>query len=307
MRRPNFFIVGAPKAGTTSLYAYLQPHPDVYMSPVKEPQYFSIDVEAHLRRPFTYPDVTGYLSLFSGAGDEKAVGEASTSYLVSHEAPTLIREFSPDAQIVVMLRNPIDQIQAFHNERVSNGAEPLTDLEDALNADERRRQGKDLPPGFNPLGAVYVDNARFGEQLRRWLAVFEADGVHWIVFDDFASHTEAEYAKVLRFLQVDDTYRPDSFIAHNARNRRRGGIVRRLLGSGGAQWVRHEVAPAVIGEVRAYRLARAFSRSRLNRTPSERAEMPAAVRDGLKAALTDDVRLLGELIGRDLVQEWFKS
>ena len=111
-RRPDTFIVGAPKAGTTSLYAYLEGHPDVFMSPVKEPGYFAPDVIGGSRKTVYGEDADRYLALFADARNEKRVSEASTRYLVSPRAPSLISDFQPAPRIIVMLRNPIDVIES---------------------------------------------------------------------------------------------------------------------------------------------------------------------------------------------------
>src|SRR3954464_7011750 len=97
-RRPDFFIVGAPKSGTTSLYDWLDRHPQVYMSPVKEPFYFCPDVHGGLRRLYTYPkDEARYLELFADARPDQTCGEASTRYLVSQQAARRVAEFQPNA------------------------------------------------------------------------------------------------------------------------------------------------------------------------------------------------------------------
>jgi hypothetical protein len=122
-RRPNFFIIGAPKSGTTSLYEYLEGHPDVFMSPVKEPFYFSPDVSTGARQRYLYaPDHAAYLELFASAAAEARIGEASTTYMVSHEAPELIGAFAPDALLIAMVRNPVDMVHSAQR-RVSQGAE----------------------------------------------------------------------------------------------------------------------------------------------------------------------------------------
>ena len=308
MNKPNLFIVGAPKSGTTSLYAYLESHPNVFMSPVKEPFYFSPDVEGSLRRPYHYPDdEAAYLALYDEATDQRYRGEASTNYLVSHQAAGLVHDFSPDSKIIAMLRNPVDLMYALHNERVSNGAEPIIDFGEAVKAEDDRRAGRRLPEHFNSLGAVYADNAKLGEQLKRWLDEFGRERVHVIVFGDFGRDTPGEFKRVLEFLDIDPSYKPDSFEARNSSNRRRAGAVRKMVDSGPAQAMRHRVLPAVVGEKTTYRLAKRFSRSRFNRRAYQRPPLPPELYDQLKQSFKPDVALLSELIGRDLNAEWFNS
>jgi hypothetical protein len=306
-RRPNLFLIGAPKAGTTSLYSYLEGHPAIFMSPVKEPNFFSTDVKATFRRSqFMYPDeIDGYVELFEGARDETWVGEASTSYLASRVAPHSVRDFAPDAAILVMVRNPVDLVYSLHNERVSNGAEPIIDFEEAMAADEDRRAGRRLPPGFNELGAVYRDNALLGEQLQRWQSAFGSERVHATVFSDFAADTPRAFRRVLDFLGVDSGYVPASFEAQNASWRRRDGVMRRMVKSGPMQWLRHSVLPAFVGEKAAFRMSRRYTRSRFNRRAYARPQMRPELRRELEDWFAPDVALLGELIDRDLITEWF--
>ncbi len=304
-RRPNFFIIGAPKSGTTSLYDYLAGHPDVYMSPVKEPFYFSPDVQGGLRRRFNMgQDDDKHLALYGDARDEKRVGEASTRYLVSRVAPGLIREFSPDARAIAMLRNPVDFVYALHNERFSQGAENVEDFARALALDAQRRAGRRLPRGSNPLGAVYRDNAMFGRQIEHWYREFDPSRMHVIVFDDFARDTPGEFRKVLEFLEIDPDYVPASFAVSNPSHRLRGGIVRSILKSRPAQFVAHGALPLLIGQNRTSRIAQRVRQSRINKKPNPRPPMPAALRRQLAQEFAPDVALLSQLIGRDLTAEW---
>ncbi len=304
--RPNFFIIGAPKSGTTSLYDYLVGHPDVYMSPVKEPYYFSPDVEGGLRRRLHYgADEDQYLALFADARGEKRLGEASTRYLVSRVAPRYIKEFAPDARLIAMVRNPVDFVYAVHNERVSQGAEDVEDFEEALALDEERRRGERLPPGSNGLGAVYRDKAMFGEQLARWLQVFDRSQILVIVFDDFARDTPGTFREVLEFLEVDPDYAPASFAASNPSHRIRGGAVRALVRSAPARAVVHGLLPRLFGQGTTSRLSHRFWHSRLMRRANPRAPLSNELRRRLEAEFEADVTLLGELLSRDLRSEWF--
>jgi hypothetical protein len=305
-KRPDLFIVGAPKSGTTSLYDYLDGHPEIYMSPVKEPIYFAPDMQAGFKHRFTYGvDETAYLDLYADARDEKHLGEASTRYLASHQAPNLIHEFEPSSRIVAILRNPVEMIYALHNERVSHGAEDVVDFESALALDDERRAGRKLPHGSNAMGAVYRDNARFGEQVQRWVDTFGRDRVLVIIFDDFAAETPGQFRRVLEFLEVDPNYQPAEFAVSNASHKSRGGVVRRLFESRLARWGRRKALPAVVGENNAARMARRVRHSRLNRRPNPRPPMrPELVRE-LQDEFMGDVAHLGRLTGRDLTKEWF--
>jgi len=117
---PNFFIVGAAKAGTTSLYSYLDATPGVYMSSVKEPAFFRTTKSS--RQNITkIHDKSKYLKLFNGVTDEKAIGEASPSYLRDPETPKLIHDVVPDARIIILLRDPVQRAFSAYLMRDSKG------------------------------------------------------------------------------------------------------------------------------------------------------------------------------------------
>ena len=307
-RRPDLFIVGAPKSGTTSLYEYLDGHPEIFMSPVKEPFYFSPDVVGGPRRRFSYgEDEDEYLGLFAKARNEKRLGEASTRYLASQQAPSLIRAFQPEARIVVMLRNPVDVLYALHNERVSYGGEEILDFEEALAADEDRMAGRRLRPHSNPAWAVYRNWVQYGRNIANWLDSFPREQLHVIIFDDFAADAPGELRRLLDFLEVDPDYRPASYAPRRVSHRRRGGIVRTVVESRPAQRIAHHGLPAIFGRTTASNIIWRFRQSRINRRRYRRPPLPAAIRRRLAEEFRGEVARASELVGRDLVGLWFGS
>lgn len=112
---PNFLIIGAPRAGTTLLYEGLWRHPEIYMSPVKEPWFFC---EEELQ---IVQDLETYRALFSEVRDEEAIGEASTIYLYSPKAPLCIKQHLPDARLVATLRNPVERAYSQFLRKFSDG------------------------------------------------------------------------------------------------------------------------------------------------------------------------------------------
>jgi len=143
MRTPDFFIVGAPKCGTTAMSDYLRQHPEIYMPQRKEPHFFGSDLDAPY--PYFIRDKEQYFSLFAEAKDEKRVGEASVWYLYSKRAAFEIKEFCPTASIIIMLRNPVDMIYSLHSQRLFTGNEDIPDFEEALEAEEDRKRGLRIP------------------------------------------------------------------------------------------------------------------------------------------------------------------
>jgi hypothetical protein len=197
-RKPNFFIVGAPKCGTTALYEYLRSHPQVFLPTLKEPHFFSEDLLTY-RITKTLDEYNG---LFKDATPEHLrVGEASASYLLSSAAIPAIRKFSPDAKIIAMFRNPVDLVYSFHSQLLYWSEETEKNFETAWQLQERRRRGLDVPrTSRDPFWLQYRDVGRLGTQTQRLLSVYPRDQVMLILFDDFAASPQRIYDEVIDFL-----------------------------------------------------------------------------------------------------------
>jgi hypothetical protein len=306
-RIPNLFIVGAPKSGSTSLYEYLRDHPDVFMSVVKEPCYFAADLALDKSGNFMRygQDEELYFDLFAEAGDSNLVGEASTRYLYSHQAPRLIHGVSPDARIVAVLRNPVDMMHSLHAHKLAAGTENITEFEQALAAEDDRRAGRRIPPYSNPKLATYTDRAMFGEQLERWFATFGRDRVRVIIFEEMVADPTLHFRRLLEFLAIDPDYQPDFFAAHNPAHGARSPVMRRVLQARGSQWVAWKLMPRLIGDLRTRTLVRRFSQSPLQRRKIERAPLSPELRGRLETELAPDVQRLSQLLGRDMTAFWF--
>ena len=306
-RLPDTFIIGAPKSGTTSLYEWLRGHPEVFMTPVKEPCYFSRDLAADKSGNFLRYDVDRerYLALFDGRGNAKRVGEASTRYLYSTEAPALIATEVADARIVAIQRNPVDFSASLHAHKLAGGTEDLESLEDALAAEADRHAGRRIPADSNPYLATYRDRARFGEQLPRWFQTFGRERVHVMLFEETFADPRPHFRRLLEFLRVDPDYQPETFAAHNVAHGARGGVLRKVARTRPMQFVVWRALPAVVGDARTRALARRVGHSKLRRRAVARAEVAHDLRRRLEAELRPDVDRLSDLLGRDLVSFWF--
>lgn len=298
MRKPNLFIVGAPKCGTTSMYIYLRQHPDIYMSEVKEPNYFNID----LYSPKFLRDENQYLSLFKDAKNEKRVGEASPWYLYSKNAAEEIFNFCGLVKIIIMLRNPIEMMHSVHSQQVFNGYEKFYDFETALNAENDRKLGKHLTQGaFLKEGLYYREVARFTPQIKRYYDVFGRENVHIITLEDLRENPEAEYVKTLMFLEIHLNYYPN-FIVHNKNRRIRSSILRRTI----------KEPPQYLS----WLMKRRFSPSqrkwlrqklkRVNTRHGRRGKITPELRRDLEKELELEIEQLSILIGRD-VSHWVKG
>jgi hypothetical protein len=175
------------------------------MSRKKEPWFFADDL------PRFVTTLEEYTALFSDATDQHlAVGESSTCYLRSDTALHHIREFSPDARIVVMVRNPVDLVHSFHSQQLLTLNEDETDFETAWRLQAVRRRGQRIPRRCRvPRSLQYAEVVRLGEQVERLLEIFERRRMKLIVFDDFVTTTRQVYEDVLEFLDVPSDDRRD--------------------------------------------------------------------------------------------------
>jgi hypothetical protein len=295
MRRPNFFIVGAPKCGTTALHTYLGAHPNLFLCKPKEPNYLSTDFPTH--RYVT--EEKDYLRLFENASDdETVVGEASAWYLYSSEAIPNIHKFDPQAKIIAMVRNPIDIVPSLHGMLLRNFAEDEENLERAWDLQASRRAGegfaRDRNKGFDPKTCLYADVCKLGTQIERLFDVFPREQVHIIMFDDFVRDTKTCYENVLDFLQVPSDGRT-TFPPENVRQSIKSPLVAKAI------WKLRDKGTAIkrkLGIVKSFN-AMALFRPLYEQTQS-RPQLSVEFKERLVDEFKQDVELLSKFLERDL-------
>lgn len=296
MKRPDTFIVGAPKCGTSALAVYLREHPQIFISELKELHFFGSDVRYPKR-----PTLEQYLAHFAAAQHELRVGEASTSYLFSKCAAKEIKAFNPAARIIIMLRNPVDMMYSLHSEMLYWLNEDIEDFEAALVAEEKRKQGLLWPERVHIIDYLYYRNAvSFTEQVRRYLDTFGRDRVHVIIQEDFHRNRVEVYEQTLRFLDVRPDFRPQ-FKDVNGNKRVRNKRFQKFLlePPQPLRWLRDEVLPTRMDQI-------VFGRLRgLNTSFEPRPPMNSELRRRLQAEFALEVEQLSELLGRDLTH-WCK-
>ena len=299
MAMPNFLIIGAAKSGTTALYHSLKQHPQIYMSPVKEPHFF--DHEGGVPEcggPFRRPpvrivtDLNEYLALFDGVTHETAIGEASMSNFHS-KACARIQHYLPDGKFVCVLRQPVDQAysQFVHTRR--DGVEPLREFHEAYRASTMRRREN----WWRLL--IYETNGFYVERLRDWFARFQREQIRIYLYDDWRSDPLSMMQDIFRFLNVDASFVPDMSVRHNV------GYLPRS----------HALQTFIKRPNRVKTLLKPFwpiaLRSRLASAVQEVNQVkPRPLDPELRRKLTDEHReeilKLQELIGRDL-SHWLKT
>jgi len=299
-KKPNFFLVGAPKSGTTSLYHYLKQHPEIFMSPNKEPRFF-VDKELleddfllpdafkkYIRKEITYTEKE-YLSFFYDARNEIAIGEASADYLNSPGAPQSILAYQPSAKIIAILRNPFDAIYSdFRMKRRFGLWNEDLEFMDVLKIA--------IPPGGKFSWMDLVGIRLYHHHLSRYFEVFPREQVCISLFEDLAQPTYL-LQSIYKFLNVSTSFEADVSIKHNVTP----GFIRKPYVEGvlssipkSLRFLMKKAAPPA--------LLRWFFGQALNNQESTNASLkcPESEKEYLRPLLTPDILKLQKLIGRDL-------
>jgi hypothetical protein len=200
---PNFFILGAGKSGTTSLYFYLKQHPEIFLSPEKEPSFFCEQFQV-VKNP------TDYFRLFDAVRDEKIIGEASHVYLSNPPTARVLAGLFPKAKFVVIFRNPADRAYSLYHHMRRLGYETIGTFEKALQEEERRvnsaRFRRNCPQYF--YNFLYFRSGLYGEQIERYLSLFSKDQFHFLTLDELKHDPMGALGAIWKFLGVSPDFRP---------------------------------------------------------------------------------------------------
>jgi hypothetical protein len=224
---PNFFIIGAPKCGTTALHFYLAEHPRVFMPELKEPHFFSTELSRDCGFPATLEE---YTALYRKVTEQhQAIGDASVFYLSSPYALPEFHRMMPQAKIIIMLRDLLDQFVSYHAQMRFIVEEDLPGPEDAWNAQEDRAGGKRIPATcLAPPRLEYRRVLSVGSQLARVYKIFPPEQVHLIWYDDFSRDTAKSYDGALDFLGLEKEQAVE-FRHYNSRKEYRNGFIQKLI------------------------------------------------------------------------------
>ncbi|MBX3010489.1 MAG: sulfotransferase [Caldilineaceae bacterium] len=295
MAMPTFLVLGVAKAGTTSLYHYLQQHPQIYMSPQKEPHFF-----AYGEAPF--PAFTGpgsarakslkaatlaaYQALYADWQDELVAGEVSTTNFMPR-ACLRIERYLPQARLILILRQPAERAysQFLHMRR--DGLEPLADFAQALTAEEKRIREQWLP------ALCYAQPSFYTPLLRQFLAAFPPEQLRIYLYEEWQTQPARVMREIFAFLGVDEQFVPDLQQRYNTAALPRSLILARLLRRANPLW-----------QLLHPRLPTALRQQMRQRVTTYMQVKPPPLDPHLRAQLTtlyhDDIRELQTLLGRDL-------
>lgn len=318
---PTFLVIGAAKSGTTSLHEYLGQHPDIFMSHVKEPNYFSfagrppnflgpddeglpceatpdrLRVAKYARSVWALPK---YQALFDRAGGHRAVGESSVSYMHFPEAAARARAMLPDLRFIAVLRHPADRAFSKFVQFRRDGCEPLEDFEAALDAEDARASRNWSPTWFYRRRGLYFT------QLKRFYDQFDRSRIRVFLYEDLAAAPTELLREAFRFLEVDDRFAVDV--------RRRYNPSARPKRSPRLDWADAAVSSrtfeAGLRRVLPSRpvdlIQRAVLRANSRLSPWDPPVFAPGTRARLVEEFRDEIRALADLIGRDL-SHWLSA
>ena len=300
MNKPDFFIIGAPKCGTTALSVYLSQHPEVCFAEPKEPHFFLTDVPGY-RQIETLSD---YQKCFNCNGlKTRKFGEGSTWYMYSKVAVSNILEFNKDAKIIAMLRDPVKMAESLYYQFVYGYEEDAPSFQDAWRLQESRLSGSNIPKNIDgPERLQYKQVCAVGTQLQRLMQIVPKYQLKIILFDDFVSDTKAVYDDVLKFLDLPADNR-EEFPRINESKTHRFKIIadftqkpsERLDGM--VRWLKGKLGINRIGLSNFLR--------KLNHKKNSREPMPDEFRKMLYSSFKDEITLVEKLLNRDL-GSWHK-
>jgi Sulfotransferase domain len=292
----NFFIVGAPKCGTTSVFYYLSQHPNVYNLWLKEPHFLCSDFP----RLRAVADEAHYNQLFSRVtAQHLAVGEASMTYMYSDVALLRIREINPAARLIMLVRNPADMVHSWHSHSLATLNEDEPDFEKAWTLQHERSHGRRLPPQcLEPFFLQYRQVGMLGSYLQKIYTLFPSESIKVVFHDDIKADIRATYDDLLAFLKLppfaEVSFRPmndnkmirNRFIARLTERNAGVRYTRRL------QWVKKALG---LGQLSVRSRLRKFNQVKVQRKP-----MRPEFRRTLLREFEQDIQLLAELTHRNL-------
>ena len=282
--RPNFFIVGEPKCGSTTIHDMLDQHPEIFMSNPKEIGYFRTDISA---KRWTLQE---YLSIFSNVGDEKIVGESSVNYMLSSDAAKNIFEFNKDAKILMLFRAPAEFLCSLHSQFVYNLMEKEEDFEKALDSSKPSDKVK------IPLIMDYWERARFYYHAKRFFDIFPRENIMVMAYEKFAEDPSGTYEDILSFLGVEKRFIPEMLHKNPNKHVRAKGI-KQILDSIKITRIRRLLPQKIYGAGAAL-----FRKTIVRNT--ERRQIALETEHKIRKRTRGQVRMLSELTGEDFLSMW---
>ncbi|HMU68745.1 MAG TPA: sulfotransferase [Chitinophagales bacterium] len=311
---PTFLVVGANKGGTTSIYHYLKQHPEVYLSPIKEPHYFSKDIDVNqFKKEFAHNKLQDiekyvqgdmkqefhaafvrseeqYLKLFKNVTSQKAIGELSTSYLYSTVAATEIKKLIPNCKIIICLRNPIERAYSHYRMNLWTGNSNEFDFHKALLEDYQHQ------PKVWGNAHLYTEIGMYYQQVKRYLDTFGAENVKVIFTEDLKKNSAQVIRDLYTFIGVDPSFNPDTSTQYNEVYTPKYKNLTWFLNKSGIRPFMKRISPKFLKGA----VVKLFYKQK-----ADKGQMPPAAKSFLLEKLGPDVHALESLLNKDL-SGWLK-
>ncbi|GAB5409664.1 MAG: sulfotransferase [Balneolaceae bacterium] len=218
MKKPNFFIIGSVKCGTTTLYSYLQQSPQVFMPVQKEPHYFiRQDHDLVYQGPkddlffVKYPEsIFDYEQLFKDVKNESLVGEASTMYMVYKGVANRLFEYNSEAKIIALIRNPIERAFSHYLHHIREGTVIAKSFNQAIKEELAGKRDTWAPQ------RRYIEIGKYADQLKQYLSVFPVEQLLILKFEDFIVSPNEALSEVSEFLGIENIFHEKEIKKHNA-------------------------------------------------------------------------------------------
>lgn len=303
--KPNLFIVGQPKSGTTALHQFLGQHPEIYMSSIKEPHFFCADFHLESDRAYgkqrfyDFRSESAYLQLFSKAKNVKIVGESSTNYLYSQVAAEKIYNFNPDAKIIIVLREPAQFLYSLHSHYVKFTEENEPDFLTALALETKRQQEEALSPRVtSPSYLYYSQRVQYYQQLKRYRDRFKPEQIKVIIFEEFKSANERIFSEILEFLGVESNFTPE-YAAINVNKEVKFKAINNLINNPVAKSISKNLLSQEFND-----FVRDNIVEKLLWHQAPKATMPEEIKLQLKQQYQPEVAKISDLLQLDLLSKW---
>jgi hypothetical protein len=292
---PDFFIVGAPKCGTTALSEYLRENPGICFSATKEPHFFAEDFPNHRLDSSLKDYWRRNFSRYDPARHD-AVGEGSALYYLSNVAVPKILALKSTTKFVYMVRNPVELTYSFFSQQRFDNNEDATTFEDAWNLQESRSKGVGIPKYCHePRLLCYREIGQLGSRLKYLRALVPENQLLIVVYDDFVENPRKVYEGVLKFLGVEPEGRKKFPVINESKVRR--SKVLSVLSSSIPKWLHNSVREAKqwlgIPHIPLNVLAM------INARPAKRSPLSESLRKRLLREFESEIRLLEKQLGRD--------
>lgn len=297
---PNFLIIGCAKAGTTSLYYWLKQHPQIYMSPIKETNFFALEGEAlnfhvgsigerYLANCVT--NLEAYQQLFEGVSQQIAIGEASPIYIYHPRAADNIHHYLPKAKLIVILRNPVERAYSNFLHHLREGVEPIIDFDKVIELEEARID-KRWWWGFH-----YVNVGFYYKQLKRYFERFDPSQIKIYLYEELEADSTGLVRNIFQFLEVDESFTPDTSTKYNVTGIPRNKLWHQFL-------TKPNVLRTFLGQLLPLKTRKRIGISLKNQN-LVKPRLSSEVRTRLIEIYREDILKLQDSIGRDLT-DWLE-